>query len=235
MFYTDKWVFLHIPKNAGTSFIKLAMKGRRGEHSRKNFMKRVKSGQYLSEVTGKGQETPFGNKGSPHHNKYSFFEKEEMLGDREVFAFVRNPWSRCLSLYLYTLKHSSEMMFRNHKNLKFVHARLTREGFKGSWMPNGFFDEDNERDNIWGTFRQWNSSDTQRSWLVDSKGELKSAWYKIETDMPEVEKRFGCSMKKRYADTSTTHAAYPEYYDSELQDRIGGLFKEDIVEFDYSF
>lgn len=204
MFYSEKenWVFIHIPKNAGTSFIALAMQGR-GKHSRPLFE---------------------GN-GSPHHNKYAFFEKEGLLEGRDVFAFVRNPWSRALSLYLFTMKHCLETN-PNH------HARLVLQGFKNAWMEDGFFCRE-----IWDrkSLRQWNNSDLQVSWLKDEFGRIRTKWYKIETDMAEVEERFECDMDVRADRTATAHGDYRAYYDGELRERIRDLFREDIETFGYEF
>lgn len=206
MYYSDKenWAFIHIPKNAGTSFIAMAMAGR-GKHSRPLFH-------------GRGL-------GSPHHNKYAFFEAEGMIGGRDVFAFVRNPWSRALSLYLFTIKHCLDANVSHH-------ARLVMEGFKNSWMDGGFFlKEARDVD----TLRKWKNSDTQVSWLRNGAGEIAADWYKIEEDMPKVEERFGCDMNCKAPRTATSHGDYRKYYDDELRERIGELFKEDVEAFKYEF
>lgn len=206
MYYSEKekWAFIHIPKNAGTTFIQ-SLHGR-GVHSRKIF-------EHLTK------------KGSPHHNKYAFFKEEGLLENKEVFAFVRNPFSRALSLYLFTIKHCEEV---NHNH----HALLTSQGFKKAWMPEGFFRRERGNED---TLRKWVNQDTQKSWIVDADGQVACKYYKIEEDMEEIEKKFKTDMSSINQRTATKHGHYSLYYDDELREEIGNLFKEDLELFDYEF
>ena len=206
MYYSDKenWAFIHIPKNAGTSFISHSMQGR-GKHSRPLFLDR--------------------GDGSPHHNKYAFFEEEGLLDGKEVFSFVRNPWSRALSLYLFTIKHCQD---HNHTH----HAELTHEGFKNSWMEGGFFMKENKHtDNL----RKWLNRDTQISWLRNKNGVISADWYRMEDQLDLVEKKYSCSMDVKIERTATSHGHYSIYYDDELKKRIASLYAEDIEIFGYTF
>jgi hypothetical protein len=206
MYYSEKekWAFIHIPKNAGTTLISHALRGR-GKHSRPLF-------------EGKGN-------GSPHHNKYTFFEKHGLVKDKEAFAIVRNPWSRALSLYLFTIKHCQ---VENHRH----HAELTQQGFKNSWMKGGFFMKEDKQTT---SLRQWCNRDTQISWLRDRNGKIAADWYRMEDQLMDVEKKYNCDMSAKVERTATDHGHYSMYYDDELKARIAELYAEDIEIFGYSF
>ena len=206
--------FIHIPKNAGTTLIDAVAK--RGHHSNKDIKDKY----------------PI-KRGSAHHNKFSYFEKEGMTKGRKHFTIVRNPWSRALSLFLYTLKHTADTIVDMPTQAR-VHANLCLQGFKGCWMPGGFFDRDHVK-SAKHSLRQWNSSDTQLSWIKDERGRIACKWFRMESDLEEVEKICQCSMKSKNERTATNHGHYSLYYDDELRDRIGDVFKEDIETFGYEF
>jgi hypothetical protein len=206
--------FIHIPKTAGTTLIDSA----EGHHSNRELRKKYPT-----------------YKGSAHHNKYSYFESEGMTADLDCFTLVRNPWARALSLFLFTIKHTAETISEMPSQAK-VHARLCLEGFRGAWMPGGFFDRDHARDNTGKEIlRQWDSSDSQLSWLKNLNGDIACKWYKIEEDIGQVEDNYPCSMGGNAVRTQTKHGHYSLYYDEELKDRVGELFKEDVETFGYEF
>ena len=116
------WCFVHVPKNGGTSIVK---------HNRNNQIC-----QFIK-VAG----------GSTYHNKWSYYKNNERLKGLTPVAILRNPWSRCLSIFLYNIKLTeSKLGSEGCEWADIDHARLLRDGFKKSWMPGGFFRDEHGRE-----------------------------------------------------------------------------------------
>ena len=158
MLYNDseKWAFVHVPKNAGTAITLIADKIRR----KNKAIKWMEMGNFA------------------HHNKWSYWSKiPEFFKDyTQRFApILRNPWDRALSIYTYNLKNTAKNLTQEWG--KEDHARLIKEGFKRSWMPGGFFVDNYGKEFEYNkqTGRAWGQDDDQFSWL-DGEGK----WFRLE-------------------------------------------------------
>ena len=221
----DGWYFVHVPKCAGTAILRRY--ARIGNQSGGN-----------SELTEKKIETNRKELGyslmpydeHTHHNKASFFSQVEELKGLAPLAILRNPWSRCLSIYLYQLKISQANLGQIWADID--HPILIKQGFKGSWMEGGFFVDGHAKHVEYNTEtkRSWASNDDQASWL---EGVQSARWFRLEdmlkdfcyyTEMPIPEKF-----------NTTQKADYRHYYDDELRERINQLFKRDVALGHYEF
>jgi hypothetical protein len=201
----NEWAFVHVPKNAGTSFVRPL----------RNPKRRKELGL---ELLDKGP--------SLHHNKWDWWSRFDEVKDLTPVGICRNPWSRALSMYLYNIKNAAANIEEEWG--RFDHARLSREGFKRSWMPDGFFVDkhgiDFEYDK--NTGRAWAQDEPQTSWLPDD-----GVWFRMEDQLEDFEKYVGYEMPEKL--NTTPHARHLDYYDSELIERIGELFAADVEKFGY--
>lgn len=210
-----KWFFVHIPKNGGTSFIEKYKSINIDPENKFNL-----SHKFISF--------------NENHNTASYFTKlfPEFASYTPV-SIVRNPWSRCLSLYTFSLKNCIDKKNFGKEWTYYIHTRLTMEGFKQSWMPNGFFRDENNMQNgiAHNPKRNWREDDPQNNWLTE-----KTKWFKLETQLEDLYDFTGLdktSMKD--VKNPTSHYDYRLYYDEELKNEIAELYKEDIEKFGYTF
>lgn len=212
------WVFIHVPKNAGTSFKAMFTPCPYGDEisvedkiaNREQYnIKRLFLKEYDAE-----------------HNKWEFWKKT--FDGFTPIAFLRNPWARALSVYAYSLQHAQKNLLEEWGFLD--HARLTREGFKKSWMEGGFFVDGHAAhlEKNQETFRNWSFADQQASWLNGA-----GVWFRMEDQQKEFT-RFTGTPKLPNLNTSTK-SNYRLYYDQELIERIRTLFAEDIELGKYQF
>ena len=215
----DKWFFIHIPKNGGTA---VTIRYTRNEN--------------LHQEDGIQKEHVSLNE---KHNTTDFFiDRFPKFKDYTPICLVRNPWDRCLSYYTFHLKICLKDENFNKEFSRYIHPRLTREGFKGAWMPGGFWrDEDNMQsaiDNHPG--RLYKDNWPQSRWLNEN-----SKFFKLETQLEEMYDFMKIPIKRnaKFPDesnwNSTKHHEYRLYYDEELKNEIGELYKEDIEKFGYTF
>jgi hypothetical protein len=215
---TKKWVFIHVPKNAGTSFKALFAKCLHAEG--------------ISQEQQKQNKKKFGVQGlyqanfDTEHNKWVYWQN--VFVNFTPVAFLRNPWARALSIYTYSLQHAQNNLLEEWGFLD--HARLTREGFKGSWMEGGFFVdghaaqiEINKK-----TLRGWSFKDAQASWLNGA-----GQWFRMEDQQKQFSAYTG-TPELPVMNTSTK-SNYRLYYDQELIERIRTLFAADVELGQYTF
>lgn len=220
---TNKWFFIHIPKNGGTS----VMNHYKGTVGLTPEQKLAYEEQGVDFTTFRQDRSI-----AMEHNKpQDLIKTFPILKDCKPLCLVRNPWSRCLSLYTFNLMNCMKLHHKTENWAKTVHTRLIREGFKRSWMKGGFFrDEENMQSGILhNPGRFWREDDTQSSWVTkDTK------WFRIETELQDFYDYIQMPMPKKKKNVSQ-HFNYKRYYDKQLRNEIAKLYEEDIDNFGYTF
>jgi hypothetical protein len=215
MLYSEnnKWAFVHVPKNAGTSVEYPFHKFSNPNFQNAKIEKGVK-------ILHKGNPT--------HHNKWSYWSQFDEVKNHTPVALLRNPWDRCLSLYTFNLKECAKNLDQEWARID--HARLIKEGFKQSWMPDGFFVDKHGLPFEYNTEtgRAWSQNDDQASWLEDA-----GKWFRMEDQMDEFCNFTGLDIPQKV--NTTVRGAYQRYYDEELRHRIDHLFYRDIELGGYKF
>ena len=212
----DKWFFTHIPKNGGTGFID-SFKAEKFD----GVQRRVRLGIDL-------QKIKFGEIHNPGRDLQAKYYK---LRGLTPICLVRNPWARALSLYTFSLGNCVHEVNYEKRFAIINHSRLLREGFKGSWMPGGFFRDDQNMQNgiDHNEGRTWREDDNQCKW-VDEKTKV----FKIETELRQMYEFINVPFRASRINASA-HYDYKHYYDDELKAEIAKLYKEDIERFGYTF
>ena len=222
MLFSSKkgWLFIHVPKNAGTSlqanYSKMKYDHRDLPKDRKVENRRLAEVEYASP------------KGDVNHNKWSYFRKEDNFKNLKPLGILRNPWDRCLSIYAFSLQKAQEQLGQEWAN--YDHPLLIKQGFKNAWMPGGYFVDGHADDVNFNkeTGRSWSYGDDQYSWL-DGEGE----WYRIEDQLGEFCKYTGLENPPRL--NTSKRLDYRSYYDDELAEQISILFARDIKIGGYKF
>jgi len=203
------WYFVHVPKNAGTTISRMFSEN----EDVRNFCQIERTKHEI------------------HHNKASFWQWSEFTNGLMPVAILRNPFDRCLSLYTYNLERASRNL--DEEWGKWDHARLTREGFKGSWMDGGFFVDGHgiEFEYSEETGRAWSQSDDQFSWLEGVSG---ARWFRVEDQLDDF-CRFTGLPKPQKKINQSIRGNYKFYFDQELREQIEILFKRDLDLGGYQF
>lgn len=218
---SKKLIFVHVPKNAGSSVTISLLESGDWEHI-------FTIEPDILDILPKGHNGHVDTKQLRHFPKYDDFE---------IISICRNPWSRQLSIFTYWLSQMKKIMDDNldeHRDpdlrkylsngnadyspwVKNWHPRLIRDGFKG-WITN------NQHKNIMiGPNLNW--EDEQRT--------SKHHWFKVETEMDRLADFLELQKFKKVNQSSHLH--YTEYYDDEMIKIVSDLYFKDIQRFNYEY
>ncbi len=191
-------LFVHITKTAGTA-IKRALNFHR---NRKDF------------------------NGFTHAKHLSARDIRHIIGPEKFdrafsFAFVRNPWSRTVSLYRYKIRKNPNIKL--HSDFSFDQFVKT---FYGQKKPSLAF----AGKNYW----------TQLDWITDENGKIivdfVGKFENIEQDSKIImHKILGKSISLPSVNVNHPPLDYRTFYTEELKELIAEYFKEDIDYFGYAF
>ena len=203
-----KYIFIHIPKCAGTSISSYI-----GNYEKKSYF--IKLFNYFSRKTGIKKKIYFNihstNFMFPNfisdHEKAREIRKiigKNIYDDYFKFCFVRNPWARSVSRYNYFNSISkSKISFKNY---------LLKD-----------FQPQKER-----------ISDSKGNIIVDFIGRYEN----FEDDFKKVLNKINISYKKeklQHFNKTQTAKDYKTYYDQECFNIIKNKYYEDIEFFKYKF
>jgi len=206
-----RYIFIHLPKTGGTSITdELCAKGYlhypqaiTSQQIYRNTNRREKLGKYAYHWPAREQKKLIGSQ----------------VWDRCFkFAFVRNPWDRLVSLYIYILQ--SEDFKRS--NLKRYNEVKRMDAFKE-------FVKDLVR--VSPATQKSRLVDAQGRYLVDYVGRTENLQndFDIICDRIDIE-RVLISKKNK-----TNHHKYESYYDEETRTMAECIYREDVEEFGYQF
>ena len=190
MIYTKEWAYIHIPKTAGTNFKINALKRLRGVY--KPYNDTHEGYLYM-------------------HNPYSHWE--DVIQDRWVFSFVRNPFSRAVSLW----KFCNEKQDRFKEKYGYV-------DFYEFYTSSMF----NSPVNM-----LWNVRTTQYDFLKNKKNEITVDFYKMETNLSILEKKMNFNFSNTSYNKMESYDYRDIYKDTKLKILIQDMFEIDFKTFGY--
>jgi len=174
-------------------------------------------------------DLPGQNFGHNIRNKnFKYFKDIKKSTNQFSFAFVRNPWDRCVSAFRYLSnggcnhadKKDAEKFIREYQNdypgfirhYKFSNAFLEQLHFKQQYK---WICDDN--DNV----------------LVDFLGRFEN----LQDDFNIVCDKIGVPRRKliHHKKPKSKHKHYTEYYDDETKQIVAELYAKDIEYFGYKF
>lgn len=190
-----KIAFVHIPKTAGTT------------------IRRVLS----DHGANKAHEYPHPR--AKHIKVREFVRSIPTYRDYFIFAIVRNPWDRMVSLWRYGTSDKDP-----HTPQAFETWLTT---YAGTWGYN---------ENI----KYALNKESQGSWLTDDKGvyacNYVGRFEQLETDYSYVAVQYGLKLYDKLPfEKTTTHKHYSEYYTTKTRQWVRKYFADDIKDFKYHF
>ena len=189
--YTKEWAFIHIPKTAGLNFIK------RIEHK-------------LGVINGhKDLQKETGLKDVNHLPLQWWLDRETLNKEQYIFTFVRNPYSRIVSLYNHMLTSGNNPGLPEFKEfiMTDVVDTKTHPGLDYNFG--------------WPQYKS-----------IENNQGINVRCYKMETELPLAEEYIGYIFTDtRYNDMP--HAPWQTYYDSETKEKVNKKYKEDFKRFNY--
>ena len=200
-----KFIFIHIPKTAGVS-IELALFG--GHIARKQH-----------QSFGWDQE----RKIHKQHATIKDVQKYYMpnLKDYFKFAFVRNPWDRVISDWLW---------FHREFKLKKI------EPLKDYLFGRGWFAQVNHLHDSSGRGDHFFS---QYKFITNSRGELMvnfvGRFENLQADFNVICEKINSSQRQLPHRNKSNRSHYAEYYNKETRDIVAEKYAKDIEYFGYNF
>lgn len=136
--------------------------------------------------------------------------KEVDSTDRFSFGFVRNPWERMLSAYLYILDNNVDAPV------------FIRDGFKKSLLEEKLY--------LWGKYYL---QEDAMEWLQGC--DFIGRFEQLEYDLESVCRAIGVTYRKPPIIDATDHVHYSHYYDQEMIEFVAEQHKQTIDRFGYTF
>ncbi len=212
--YPYQCIFVHIPRTGGSSIERLLWPAKEDRNEKNLWMGFT----------------------DPYHNKYQTGGLQHLLASqirREVgeetfrrffkFAFVRNPWDKTVSQYLYMKRRKDLRAFIGMAEHDSFNHYLTLIAAKKHVQ--------------WEAQYRFIYSETGRQ-LVDFVGRFEH----FRRDLQEVLERLGIRTRilgvpvKRIPHLNrSVRRPYREYYDCEARERVRDMYRRDIELFGYRF
>ena len=204
-----KFIFLHIPKTAGTSILcsLFGVGVDREEYIDTASMSSNDQRKYLIGDDGGFRRL--------HHYPLRRIAREVSLSDYFIFAFVRNPFDRLVSEYHFLRLHRS-MPFRDfvlHLVRMVFESDKTEEWFSFHFLPQLEFIS------LDGTIR------------CDFVGRFES----LERDYQTVCQTLKLDCRALPKHKTSVRQAYRGYYDAETRSAVERYYRTDLETFGYAF
>jgi hypothetical protein len=198
--HKHRCIFVHIPKCGGTSIEDAIWPGPRT----------------VKDLWAGYNRNPY-QSGGLQHLCIEHIRKEvpDCFNDYWKFAFVRNPWDRVISQYLFTMRHRRDLrdILKLPNNASFelyLHHIVQHDNVQ--WKPQRPFIYENNR------------------LTVDFVGRFEQ----FAEDAKSVLTRFGITTPVPHAKKSE-RGPYQDYYSLQTKQMVATIYREDIETFGYRF
>ena len=230
--HKKKCIFIHIPKVAGTSIIEFL---KCSEHNYNNNINIPSFPQGCSKFSPP----------PPHFRvidyvKYGYVSKEQ-FNVYFKFSFVRNPWDRIVSEYKYRnhpMEYSfKEFLFRHFPkpswNDKYCHI-IPQYDFLYDENGNNLVDFVGKFENLQKDFNKVCRFLGIPDKKLPHRNQSQSLFnLRYNQGLGELFTRIRGKLNRRQKQNTFAH--YTQYYDSETEEYVAELYKNDINVFQYKF
>ena len=142
-----------------------------------------------------------------------FFAEKHSLHEQDLydysdyfsFSFVRNPWERMLSFYLFDKVGSAKYSLHGWLQLSKIRNKFTQS------MSHYLIRDGNPRVNFIGRYENY------------------------KKDFDYICKKLNIQKYKLEVLNKTNHNYYTDYYDDKAKELVNKMFQKDIVSFNYEF
>lgn len=214
--YSQKIIFIHIPKCAGTSVERILQ-----IKDEKDFYTEKLTSNILAELALKNfTDEDYKICASKNKQHYTYKElskilSEDILKNFTKFSIVRNPYDRLVSEYYFR-----EKSVKLHKNFEdFAKNVLKLNRFTRNWLYDGHLE-------------------TQSSYLINEENNFNSIdkIFKFEKLNECAAFLTGVTGDKNmpHLRKTSNRKPYEEYYTQELKEIVYNFYKEDFINFNYS-
>ncbi|MBM7571383.1 hypothetical protein JOC48_001879 [Aquibacillus albus] len=168
---------------------------------------------------------------APRHTHLYTYESEDFKKYNEFFkiGFVRNPWDRIVSSYFY-LKNGG----MKNKNDLYMQQQLDRFNSFSDFIYELHLNKNFRKEMLKKVHFK-----PQYSWMMNSIGELEMDYVGRFENLTEgfeiIKRKLNKPEAKLKNYNSSKHDPYWKYYDKELIQCVGEIYKKDIELFNYDF
>ena len=153
-----------------------------------------------------------------HYTIHEYISEFPYVKDYLKFAFVRNPWDRCLSLYFY--------LFKNEKQPK-----MTFDFFLRLFaFDNPVFSSHFNEKGVWDVHYK-----TQYSYIDGIPMDFIGRYENLQQDFNIICDKIGIQQQELPHVNKSRHKHYTEYYDDETRQIVAEKYAKDIEYFGYKF
>jgi len=218
-----KFIFIHIPKNGGSTFIMNHLSIPEGHHFKKF--------ENLNKDLGYERDPALGN-----HFTYMMMkdlcDKNNVDLDYEnlfKFCVIRNPWARMVSFYQHKIRKINKLVNGKPRNSE-KDKELLNKGFS-TWLLN----TENPSDRVITKM-------PQLDWITDSKGNIVCdriiSIENYDKEMKKLSEDLGLPdvpWRRYNFDKKQKTATYQKFYDKKTKSHIEKYFAKDIEKFNFKF
>lgn len=226
-----KFIFIHIPKCAGTSIMDSLLRLHGGE-------------EYWNEIDPKDAirfsvHPDYGNYEDENLSQHSncrdtekfFLKKGWDFSKYFKFAFVRNPWSRQLSKFSYT-KSEADKYLKSGEEFRSWAVDFERGGIPPHFSFENYCEKEYCKSIFKGVETQLQYiSREDGSWMVDYVGKLE----RINDNFYTACKKAGMPYIKPDHHNQTVKKPYYDSYDHYTKELVGATYLKDIMGLNYAF
>lgn len=217
-----QFIFIHIPKNAGSTFI--------ANYKNNKAVEDFKLFEHLNAELGYDRDPCFGN-----HFTYMMIKNLVDKNNLDIdynnflkFCVIRNPWERMASLYEHRLRKMDKTTYGKRRYSE-EDIKLLKKGF-APWLLN----TQNVSDKIL-------TKTPQLYWITDEKGNIAvDRILNIETFDKELEGvlnelRIPVMSLKIYNKSKKDTKNYQTYYNDDAKNHVAKYFESDIDHFKFKY
>tara|TARA_B100000902_G_scaffold396316_1_gene456997 strand:+ start:781 stop:1473 length:693 start_codon:yes stop_codon:yes gene_type:complete len=224
--HSHKFIFIKIPKTAGTSIVNYL------EPYLNQEFRDLDLGDHEAMRDTCNTDYDIYKPGIISILKENNLNQHFDLSDYFKFAFVRNPWDVRLSRYFYL--RNTEIAYNTKKNLSTDNSALSLDFkswcFKGDWFP--------PRNHGWRK-NPPKTEGGQIGFLQNDNFEIDidyiGKFENLQEDFNNICDQIGIAKKKLPHHNKSKHKHYTKYYDDETRQMVAKEYIKDIEYFGYKF